>query len=1035
MNMKKSLQLTCLLLYASAGLYAATPVDHFKRAVSYHSVYQDVIKGTVKDETGAPLPGVTITIKGAQGGTQSNNSGQYSIAAKTGDVLVFSFIGYQSKEVTVGTQTTLDVTLGTDSKNLETVVVTALGIKRSEKSVTYSTQQLKGEELTKVKSTNLANSLNGKVAGLTISSSSSGVGGSAKVILRGSKSLVGSNQALYVIDGVPMNNTVTNQPGSAYGGTNSYDGGDPISNLNPDDIENISILKGASAAALYGSQGANGVIIVTTKSGKEGKTEINFSSGASFDEAAFKPEFQNSYGVSDQYKSWGAATTGSNDNLKSFFQTGTNYTNSISLSAGSKLAQTYISYANTTARGIQPNNNLTRNNLNFKEVGHFFNNKLTADASVNYVTQKIENSPLAGFYFNPLTGLYLFPRGVDITPYKNGYESLNPLTLLNEQNWIATSRANGVQSFSEDTQQNPWWIVNRNLNTLNRNRILLNGNLKYEVNSWFNIQARGSIDRINDIYDQKLYAGTSQYLAKANGGYSYSNSVNVQKYADLLANFNGSISEKFKITGVIGTSIRDTKTEGNRFASSGDVGLIYPNVFTLQNLITDPSSTGDLEENHTQFQSIFASANLAYNEALYLDVTARNDWASPLAFTKKGVSYFYPSVGANAILSQLFKLPKSISFAKIRASYAEVGNAPLAYQSRQPLATIGAGGLTPLGSVSPYSDLAPERTKSIEIGTEWRFFGNKLGLDFTYYKTNTHNQTLLIAAPEASFYGTAYLNAGNIQNQGIEFVASLNNILNSENLKWNSSVNFAMNRNKVIELSPTVNKAILSGASGANYQSVASVGGSFGDIYGKTLQRDAQGRIMIDADGKPIVQGGDFTFLGNPNPKWQLGWNNNFTYKQINLSFLVDGKFGGKVMSVTESMLDSYGVSKASGDARLAGGVSVNGVSPTGTPVSTVAADKWYQTVGGREGVSGEYMYSATTVRLREVALGYTFDIKNSFLRALKLSLTGRNLIYFYKKAPYDPELTMSTGNGLSGVDIFMPPATRSYGISLNANF
>lgn len=1035
MSMKKSLQLTCLLLYASTSLYAAETVNNLKLSTSFTAFYQDPIKGTVKDATGATVPGVTITIKGSTGGTQTNTSGQYSIQAKTGDVLVFSFVGYQTKEVTVGAQSVINVTLENDSKNLETVVVTALGIKRSEKSVTYSTQQVKGDELTKVKSTNLANSLNGKVAGLTISSSSSGVGGSAKVILRGSKSLVGNNQALYVIDGVPMNNTTTNQPTSAYGGSNSYDGGDPISNLNPDDIENISILKGASAAALYGSQGANGVIIVTTKSGKEGKTEINFSSSASFDEAAFKPEFQNSFGVSDQYKSWGAATSASGDNLNSFFQTGTNYTNSISLSAGSKVAQTYVSYANTTARGIQPNNNLTRNNLNFKEVGHFFNNKLTADASVNYVTQKIENSPLAGFYFNPLSGLYLFPRGVDINPYKNGYQSLNPLTLLNEQNWVTTSRADGVLKFSEDTQQNPWWIVNNNPNTLDRNRVLLNGNLKYEVNSWFNIQARGSIDRINDIYDQKLYAGTSQYLAKTNGGYTYSNSVNTQKYADLLANFNGSISEKFKITGVVGASIRDTKTKGLKYASSGDIGLIYPNVFTLQNAITDPSSTGDLPEEHTQFQSLFASANLAYNDALYLDVTARNDWASPLAFTKSGVSYFYPSVGANAILSQLFKLPQSVSFAKIRASYAEVGNAPLAYQSRQPLATIGAGGLTPLGSISPYSDLAPERTKSIEIGTEWRFFGNKLGLDFTYYKTNTRNQTLLIAAPEASFYGTAYLNAGNIQNQGIEFVANYNNVLNGDNLKWNTSINFALNRNKVIELSPTVSKAVLTGSSGANYQSVASVGGSFGDIYGKNLQRDSQGRIMIDADGKPIVQGGDFTFLGNPNPKWQLGWNNNVTYKQFNLSFLVDGKFGGQVMSVTEQMLDAYGVSKASGDARLAGGVSVNGVGPTGNAITTVAADKWYQTIGGREGVSGEYMYSATTVRLREVALGYTFDIKDSFFRSLKLSLTGRNLIYFYKKAPFDPELTMSTGNGLSGVDIFMPPATRSYGISLNANF
>nr|WP_199083266.1 TonB-dependent receptor plug domain-containing protein [Pedobacter sp. ASV19] len=352
-------------------------------ANSVHEFKQDAVHGTVKDNTGTTLIGVTVIIKGTKTGTQTDTNGQFSLNAKQGDVLVISYLGYVSQEITVGSTKTINVTLANDNQQLQEVVVTALGIKRSEKSITYSSQQIKGDELTKVKSTNLANSLNGKVAGLTISSSSSGVGGSAKVILRGSKSLVGNNQALYVIDGVPMNNSTTNQPGSAYGGTNSYDGGDPISNLNPDDIESISVLKGASAAALYGSQGANGVILITTKSGKEGKTEINFSSGASFDQAAFKPQFQNSYGLSEKYYSWGPKITNgsSNDNLGSFFQTGSNYTNSINLSTGSSVAQTYISYANTSARGIEPGNKLTRDNLNFKQVGHFLNNKLTAEVN------------------------------------------------------------------------------------------------------------------------------------------------------------------------------------------------------------------------------------------------------------------------------------------------------------------------------------------------------------------------------------------------------------------------------------------------------------------------------------------------------------------------------------------------------------------------------------------------------------------------------------------------------------------------------
>ncbi|SEW35465.1 TonB-linked outer membrane protein, SusC/RagA family [Chitinophaga arvensicola] len=983
------------------------------------------IQGKVTGNDGQPLQGVSIQIKGTTRGTLTNATGGFTLQANPGDILIVSILGYETKTVTVGSDANINITLAVQDAQLGAVVVTALGIKRTEKSITYSTQQLDGLELTKAKDANLVNTLNGKVAGLTISSSASGVGGSAKVILRGSKSGLGSNQALYVIDGVPMNNTLTTQPGSIYGGSSSYDGGDPISNLNPEDIESISVLKGASAAALYGSQGANGVIIVTTKSGKAGRTVINISSGFNMSQAAYKPDFQNNYGQSADptTKSWGAKINGAADNVSDFLQTGTNFTNAISLAGGSEKAQSYFSYANTSARGLEAGNKLGRHNLSFKETGHFLNDKLTASADVNYMTQKIDNTPLSGFYFNPLTGLYLFPRGKDISPYRDHFEIPDPSrNNLMVQNW----------PFSEDLQQNPWWILNRNTNSLSRNRLLLNANLKYDINSWLNVQGRGSIDRINDVYEQKIYAGTQATLASKNGGYNYNNNTTTQQYGDLIANFNIPAND-FHFTGLVGGSIRDVKTNGD-YIVAGQEGLYLPNIFTIQNIKTlNARNSGTLQNKHSQWQSVFGSVNISYKDWAYLDLTARNDWASNLAFTNQ-LSYFYPSAGLNVILSSLLKMPAAITYSKIRGSYAIVGNSPLAYQSNAPDNLLITGGNVSVRTAGPFNNLKPEKTKSLELGTEWRFFDSRLSVDLTYYKTNTTNQTMEIAAPNATLYNTYFINAGNIQNQGVEAMIRYD-VLRNTKLKWNTALNYAVNDNRIISLSPFVDRFSLTGdGTGANYASQFKVGGSFGDIYGTVLKRDNQGRVII-SNGAPSLADGQMQYLGNANTKWQLGWSNNFAFNNFTLSFLIDGKFGGQVMSVTQSLMDGYGVSAASGAARDAGGVTVNGVDENGQAVTKVDAQKWYDVVGGRTGASGEYMYSATTIRLREAALGYTIPLKSNVVKALKVSATGRNLFYFSKKAPFDPEQTMSTSNGLSGVDVFMLPASRSYGLTLNATF
>ena len=1016
--------------------------------VAYWANAQDhtrKLTGMVKEEgKSTGIASVTVSIKGsAKGAVTTDANGQFSITVPEGTVVLeFTSVGYGTKDVLVQEgRSTVDAFLSVESKELNNVVVTALGVKKSEKSISYATQQISNSDLTAVKTDNMMDALNGKVAGATISPSASGVGGSAKVILRGNRSAAGGNQPLYVIDGVPMSNNgnnismsttnMTGGPNSTYGGSTNADQGDGISNLNPDDIESITVLKGASAAALYGSQAANGVIVITTKKGRAGRTAINFSSSATTDHVAYLPKFQNEYGqtAAGATQSWGPKISGAPDNLNKFFQNADNFTNSINLSGGSDVAQSYFSYANTAARGVEPTNTLARNNFDFREVGHFLDNKLTVDVNVNYITQKIHNSPFLGLYFNPLTGLYLFPRGMDITPYKNNYEGPIGTNGVPTQNW----------PFNEDVQQNPWWILNRNPFNTNRNRLLINASVKYEFTSWLSLQARGNEDRSADVIEQDLYAGTNPVNSQPNGQFYQTNSTQTQKYGDLLLNFTVPYTTKFKVDGLLGTSIMDNITSGttvgpNVAGNFTSPGLAIPNLFVPQNLVVAAGSTNALAlpANHNQIQSVFGNLNLSWDNWAYLTLTGRNDWSSNLSYTPND-SYFYPSAGLTVILSQLVRLPDVMTYAKLRGSYAEVGNTVPNYVTA-PLTHFGISGGEVLNSTAPFPTLKPEQTKSAEIGADLRFIQDRLTVSFTFYKTNTHNQFIQVTPSFSTTFATGYVNAGNIQNKGLEFMVGYD-VIKSKSLTWNTSFNGSSNNNKIIDVDSkdNINTLILTGTANNNYESVLSTGGSYGDIWGQTLVRNGAGQIEMQSTTTPTVSSA-FMKIGNPNPKFQLGWNNSFTYKRFLFSFLVDGKFGGSVLSMTQGMLDSYGVSKASGDARDQGGVKINGILANHTPVTSVNAQTWYTIVGGRAGVAGEYIYSATVVRLREAALGYNLPFKTPYIKNLRLSLTARNLLYFSKKAPYDPELTMSTGNGLSGVDTFTQPATRNFGLSLSAS-
>ncbi|SDE80620.1 TonB-linked outer membrane protein, SusC/RagA family [Mucilaginibacter pineti] len=899
-----------------------------------------------------------------------------------------------------------------------------------------------------VKTDNLINSLNGKIAGLTISPGASGVGSSAKVVLRGSRSANGSNQPLYVIDGVPILNTgnANAQPTGTFGGTT--DGGDGISNLNPEDIESITVLEGASAAALYGSQAQNGVLLITTKKGKVGKAQVDFSSSFTANNTAYRPKFQNQYGqtpgtVSGDVTSWGPSISNSEDNLKKFFRTGTNLTNAINFSSGSELAQTYFSYANTHATGIEPGNKLDRNNFNLRETGSFLNNKLTVDGSVNYVNQKIQNAPQLGIYSNPLISLYAFPRGVDIQPYKTQYEFPDNVG-VDRQNWITHG--------GDFHQDNPWWIINREPNYAKRNRMLLNGSVKYTFNNYLNIQVRGNVDRISDDFEQDIYAGSNNlYNSLETGNLKLSNQTLTQKYGDVLVNFTVPLKNSdFKINGLLGASVNDQQLQGYSFG--GD--LQTPDYFTAGNIIVSRAGTSSsnttlnsiaslvnsfaLPPNHSQTQAIFANADFSYKNWAYLTVTGRKDWSSNLSFTNND-SYVYPSAGLSVILSQALELPKAINYAKVRLSFAQVGNTVPPYLTNIQNTQDGSGALV-FNTAGYNGTLKPEKTNSFELGADLRFLNDKLNFTFTYYKTNTLNQYIPVSYSAPTLISTGYVNAGNVQNTGLEFTLGYD-VFKSSNFSWNTTVNASTNKNKIIDVDSKdgIDKFFLTN-DGNSYQSELVKGGSYGDIYAPTLLRDDKGRVVLGGDGTAEhpyapTPSAAYNLVGNPNPKFQLGWSNSFSYKKLSLNLLVDGKFGGKVMSITQGLLDATGVSEESGQARAQGGVKVNGVNAAGQAVTTVDAQTWYKTIGQRGGITGEYMYSATVVRLREASLGYTWSIANSGIKSVKLSVVGRNILYFYKKAPFDPEIAMSTGNTLSGIDVFNQPATRNLGLNLNVSF
>ena len=983
--------------------------------------------GRILDKKGQPVIGATVMISGSMQGTTSGIDGTFSFPytdALAQSTLDISFIGYRSLSIPVNNRTMLDITLEEDDQQIEAVVVTALGIKRSERAVSYNVQNLT-DDVFKTRDANMVNSLSGRIAGVTVNASAAGVGGETKVVMRGSKSISGNNNALYVLDGIPLPSLSLTNPGDSFTIMREDNlTGDGISNFNPDDIASMSALTGPSAAALYGSQAANGVLMLTTRTGEKGLS-VNYSNNTTFMSPFVTPAFQNTYGTKDgYYASWGSKLSKpSSWNPVDFFQTGYNTSNSLSVSFGGERSQTYISAGIVTAEGIIPNNEYNRYNFTANHSSSFLKDRMHLSVLGMYMNINEQNMLSSGQYYNPMIPVYLMSPSDDINKYAV-YERYDASRNFPVQYWPW-----GSQSLQ---MQNPYWITNRNMFNTGKNRFLFGASLKYDITDWLDVTGRARIDYTNMLSEQRNYASTLGLFAGDKGRYYNNHYTTMQRYADVLANIHKTFADdKISLNVTLGASIEDYKHRATLLG--GDLTGV-PNLFTLANMTTNKSLAKETINDQTQ--SIFATAQIGYKNMLFLDVTAREDWTTALANTAN-MSMFYPSVGVSAVLTDLFGIKsKVLSYAKIRASYAEVGNAPMRWITI-PTYPV-SDGVPQTSTYLTSDDFQPERTKSWEIGADVRLWGNKLILGATYYNSRTYNQVFNPDISSTSTYSSLYVNAGRVDNKGIELSAELNQNLGP--VEWTSNVVYSRNRNKVVKMldsyrlsNGTVisqDSMVMGGTSGVKM--VLREGGQIGDIYVNTLKTDEHGMIWVSPTGSTVAPDKDnWIYAGNSNPSYTLSWRNEFRWKGLSLAFMFNARVGGVGVSLTQATMDYFGVSERTAIDRDNGGALVNG--------QRIPAESFYQTIGGNgaDAIGSMYVYSMTNVRLGELTLGYDIPVQKwcKWIKKLNVSFVGRNLWMLYCKAPFDPESVAGTGTYSSGIDYFMQPSTRNLGFSVKVTF
>lgn len=1173
------------LLMGTLALVGGAVVPQTAYANDYYIVQQSsTVRGTVVDVDGLPLTGASVAVVGTTNGTTVDNDGNFTLnGVKKGAKLNVSFIGYKTQQVVWDGTSTVEVILLEDDNILGEAVVTAMGIVRKATSLTYATQQIKSDDLMKVQDPNLVNGLDGKISGVTITPGAGGAGGASKILLRGNKSIQGNNDPLIVVDGVPMNNSRRSEvDGRNLDTTASTEGGDALSQINPDDIESINVLKGANAAALYGSRAANGVLMITTKKGKEGKLDVSFTSNVTMDKAFVTPEIQNIYGASvvpstfDEegnliqsgsisINSWGAKMSGANtrytanianipysgdltnetsiyklnlqpnpdgsglssvqilqqaginptrdiylrnygaDDISDFYRLGVTTNNSVSLSGGTEKVRSYVSYANSHASGLLENNEYNRHTFAFRQHYKLFN-RLTMDANFNYVQSKTKNRIGGGTVGNPMYDLYTMPRNVDFQYYKENYvqqgswltaEQLyypsagttfaraRVLLTGDSQNWI----------FQSPMRNNPYWVMNQNTGEEKDDRFYGNFQANLDLGFGFAIQGRVNLDY--DKYNKESHKSATTWdnnVINDYGRYWLYNSSTTDIYTDWLLSYNRTFKEDWTVgatAGWVGHTTKGTNvsTDCTATVDMTKNGIVseLPTVFNRFDPTSGGSGVTSKGNSSNWDKAALFTAQIGWKDAVYVDGSYRMDWYRAFkqarfisGDTQAADHYGYFGVGANAIISNLVKLPEQISYLKYRISYSEVGNSipnELFDKGKKNDKTGGASG----SLYNPFTP-KPETMKSFETGIESQFFNNALNFDITYYNSRLANAYIVTSATNGKKNA---LNSACVRNQGIELTVGYDWQIGN-GWRWKTSVNFSYNDNKILETYKSesgVDKSIdVSVAKQVNVRYIK--GEKYGDMYvtdynrwGENIYKSLKdgtltnnpnpqnlqdyklvhkkGDIVVNSSGRPSFQGVlkylDWQdtgktlgrCIGNMNSRYQLSWSNTFSYKNFNLFFLINGRIGGKVISLTESYLDNLGVSQRTADARLeaeANGIVYTNADGTEVPGmyinegrDIVPIQEWYVATSSNN--AADYVYNATNFRLRELSFGYTFRDLFGEGKHLSLSFIGRNLFYFYKDAPVDPDVSLSSKNGLGGFEMFNLPSTRNFGFNLKVNF
>ncbi|MCQ2173776.1 MAG: SusC/RagA family TonB-linked outer membrane protein [Bacteroidales bacterium] len=1020
------------------------------------------VKGVVKDSQGAPLPGASVFVPGTTIGTVTDADGNFSIQVKPNSDVEVSFIGFTTQVIKVGTVTPpLQEIVLSDSEMLSEVVVTALGVAREKKTLGYAIQDVKGDALVDAHETNIANALTGKVAGVNIVRASSGPGASSKIILRGNSSLTGSNQPLIVVDGIPMDNFAGASNSDFW--NPSADMGSGLQDINPEDVESMTVLKGASAAALYGSRAGNGVILITTKKGRENPgLGITITGTVTATTEFTRPGIQYKYGQGSQgvydntdFQSWGPEITGQSvakwdgtsaplaayDNINGFFNTGISDTENVTFSQQYGETGIYASWTRTKEVGQVSGTSLNRNNLMLRGTSNFGkDNRWHFDAKIQYIKTQANNRPISGSNVNGnyILKMYTMPVSVDIRDFAAGANEAGEMFFFGAADRMG---------------DNPWWRTKYDLNQDSRSRFLMHASLKYDFTDWLDLELKAGSDMYFTETENKYYAGnkvagsvTGSYGVGESRFFENNFSFLLKAHEDhLIGDFGGMVQ--------IGGNLMERESRG---MSSSQSQLLVPNVFDLNNSKSGKPSVSE-SYSHRKMNSLYGQVTLNYGNWIFLDATLRNDWTSTLA--PKNCSYLYPSVSLSWVISDMVnkygRMPEWFSYAKARASFAEVGNDMDPYQLYN-VYTMG-NAPSPLGTPTLNSgstlyndDVRNELIKSWEAGVDIRFLDNRLGFDLAWYKTNATNQ--LIDLPIASVaYSSRKINAGNIQNQGFEAVINAVPV-KTQDFEWRTNVNFSTNQNKILALADGVNRFNLGTLD--NIDIVAEVGGDYGDIYGTKYNRVEDqndpnyGKLILNSSGLPTANGK--VKLGNQNPVCNLGWNNSFSWKGINLSFLIDARIGGKVFSGTLGAMENAGTAAWTVEGRdkmVVDGVIKNEDGTYSPNTIETTAQKYWQQVAGRAGsnlgITEENLYDATNVRLRNITLSYSLPKKllaqSNVFQSVKLGFTCTNVAMLYSAMRgLDPEsVWISSGSraNVTGFEYGAAPTVRSYVFNVSFGF